>query len=576
MTAAAGAAWTSRSLFLVLAAMLVGRQAARRACRAHRTAGGARRAASPASCSAGAFSASSRPREPPAEVVHVLAELGVLLLLFEIGLETDLREMFRVGTASLAVATVGVAVPFALGFAYWAYLPHAAALAGANRVTEAIFIGATLTATSVGITARVLSDLGRMSTQEARIIIGAAVIDDVLGLVILSVVSGMASGVAVSLLGIARTFAVAAGFLVVAVLAGRYLMPRVFDVVGPDAGALRARSSSPSPSRSACPPPPRIAGSALIIGAFAAGLILSGTNQFDTIEQEVKPVASIFTPIFFVSIGASVDLGLLDPTNPGRAGHARRRRGADRPRHRRARSRRDGPRPWMPFRRLVVGVGHGAARRGRAHLRRHRPAVRRARRGSLRCGAAHGHGDDLRGSARAQGAVRQRSQPERLDDGGHRGKGPHTGRRRRLAAGAGRSAGVHQRRLRPDPPGHVELLEAARREGSRARRRDQHRRLGPAPRQGRRAGPSRRRRPAPGVLAALRGGGLRRALRGRHPARAHPGARRPTCWSRAPTTRASASSAPTGSNRTAAGSSACRSFPDFSTSALVERLRAPS
>ena len=99
--------------------------------------------------------------------MHVLAELGVLLLLFEIGLETDLREMFRVGPASLAVAVVGVVLPFGLGYVYWAYVPHPASGAG-DLTTAAIFVGATLTATSVGITARVLSDLGRMSTPEAR------------------------------------------------------------------------------------------------------------------------------------------------------------------------------------------------------------------------------------------------------------------------------------------------------------------------------------------------------------------------------------------------------------------------
>src|SRR5215203_3626714 len=111
---------------------------------------------------------------PGAQIIHVLAELGVVLLLFEIGLETDLREMFRVGTASLAVAAVGVMLPFALGFAYWAYLPHAASGTG-DLTMVAIFVGATLTATSVGITARVLSDLGQMNSEEAKIIIGAAI-----------------------------------------------------------------------------------------------------------------------------------------------------------------------------------------------------------------------------------------------------------------------------------------------------------------------------------------------------------------------------------------------------------------
>lgn len=289
-----------------------------------------------------------------AEIVHVLAELGVLLLLFEIGLETDLGEMFRVGPASLSVATVGVILPFAFGFAFWAYFPHG--LEGTtNLTTAAIFVGATLTATSVGITARVLSDLRQMKTAEARIIIGAAVIDDVLGLVILSVVSGLAAGASLDPLAILRVFAVAVGFLAVAVLVGRYVAPKLFDqvvrmrvryvlLVFAIAFALTLSSVA------------ALAGSALIIGAFAAGLILSGTNQFDTIEREVRPVASIFTPIFFVSVGASVNLRLLDPTQEGAgvvlgvaamltllailgklaAGWAA---------------------PWIRFRRLVVGVG---------------------------------------------------------------------------------------------------------------------------------------------------------------------------------------------------------------------------
>jgi Kef-type K+ transport system membrane component KefB len=247
----------------------------------------------------------------PAELIHVLAELGVLLLLFEIGLETDLREMFRVGPASLAVAVAGVAVPFALGYAYWIWAGH--------QGTAAVFVGATLTATSVGITARVLSDLGRMGTLEARVIIGAAVIDDVLGLVILSVVSGVAAGAAVTLLGVARTLAVAVGFLVAAVVLGRFLVPRLFDLIV----RMRARYVLPVLAVAfalGLAALAELAGSALILGAFAAGIILSGTNQFDTIEREVRPVASVFTPIFFVSVGASVNLRLLDPSSPAARG----------------------------------------------------------------------------------------------------------------------------------------------------------------------------------------------------------------------------------------------------------------
>ena len=289
------------------------------------------------------------------EVVHVLAELGVVLLLFEIGLETDLREMFRAGPASLAVATVGVVLPFFFGFLYWAYVPHAASAASTDLTTAAIFVGATLTATSVGITARVLSDLRRMNTLEARIIIGAAVIDDVLGLVILSVVSGLAAGASIGALSILRIFAVAVGFLVVAVLVGRFVAPHLFDLVV----RMRVRyvllvaAIAFVLGLSAVA---AVAGSALIIGAFAAGLILSGTNQFDTIEREIRPVGSIFTPIFFVSVGASVNVRLLDPTREGAsgllgvalvltllaivgkvaAGWAA---------------------PWAQFRRIVVGVG---------------------------------------------------------------------------------------------------------------------------------------------------------------------------------------------------------------------------
>lgn len=292
---------------------------------------------------------------PGAAIVHLLAQLGVVLLLFEIGLETDLKEMFRVGAASLSVAAVGVVLPFALGFAYWAYLPHAARGGGTDLTMAAIFVGATLTATSVGITARVLSDLGQMHSQEAKIIIGAAIIDDVLGLVILTVVSGLAAGASVDALGILRVLAVAVGFLVVAVLVGRFAAPRLFDLVV----RMRVRyvllvfavAFALGLAATAA-----LVGSALIIGAFAAGVILSGTNQFDTIEHEVRPVASIFTPIFFVSVGSSVNLGLLSPTREGAggllgvaatltllavAGKIAAGWGA----------------PWVKFRRLVVGVG---------------------------------------------------------------------------------------------------------------------------------------------------------------------------------------------------------------------------
>ena len=263
---------------------------------------------SPACCSAAACSASCRPDGAPGELIHVLAELGVLLLLFEIGLETDLREMFRVGPASLAVA-VGRAscVPFALGLRLLGLLPHPATGAG-DLTTAAIFIGATLTATSVGITARVLPTWDGWPRQEARIIIGAAVIDDVLGLVILSVVSGVAAGGAVTALR-RRAHARRGGRLPGGRGPARAL-PGAAPVRcrRPDAGALRARGLRRRVRARACPPWPPWPARRSSSAPSPPGLILSGTNQFDTIEQEIRPVASVFTPIFFVSVGASVNL----------------------------------------------------------------------------------------------------------------------------------------------------------------------------------------------------------------------------------------------------------------------------
>src|SRR3954469_17553340 len=119
--------------------------------------------------------------DPKTEILHLLSEMGVVILLFAIGLETDLRQLLRVGGAASAVACVGVALPFALGYA----VCHVLGLS--NLV--AIVAGAALTATSVGITARVLSDLGRLQDPEGQIILGAAVIDDVIGLIILTVVA---------------------------------------------------------------------------------------------------------------------------------------------------------------------------------------------------------------------------------------------------------------------------------------------------------------------------------------------------------------------------------------------------
>jgi len=156
--------------------------------------------------------------------IAALAELGVIILLFEVGLESDLKEMLEVGWSSLLVAVLGVIAPFFLGWAVSAYfIPDEPQLAH-------IFIGATLCATSVGITARVFKDLGKLSTREARIILGAAVIDDVLALLVLAVVAGAiksaATGSALSIFEIGWIALKSLAFLIGSIVIGLFLVPR--------------------------------------------------------------------------------------------------------------------------------------------------------------------------------------------------------------------------------------------------------------------------------------------------------------------------------------------------------------
>ncbi len=255
------------------------------------------------------------PGDPLTPVFRLLAQVGVVVLLFEIGLDTELDAMKRVGAGAAAVAVVGVAVPFVAGFVYWRSGWHGYEHTVADPLTTAIFVGATLTATSVGITARVLKDLQLLHSVEARLILGAAVIDDVIGLVILGVVQGVAGGAAFSLGGALRILGVAVAFLFVALWIGLRFAPGIFAVVD----RMRVRGvllvSAFAFLLLLCALAQR-AGTALIIGAFAAGLILSETKQFDRIEDRIKPVSDIFTPIFFLSIGAAVDPRVWNPLVP--------------------------------------------------------------------------------------------------------------------------------------------------------------------------------------------------------------------------------------------------------------------
>jgi Kef-type K+ transport system membrane component KefB len=179
----------------------------------------------------------------------------------------------------------------------------------------AIVAGAALTATSVGITARVLSDLGRLAEPEGQIILGAAVIDDVIGLVILTVVAGLANGQAVTLAGVATTTGVAFGFLLATLLLGNLVVPPLFRWAGaidlPGTATILAVMLAFGLAWLA----DRM-GSAMIIGAFAAGLLLARIPQARQIEHGVTALGHLFVPLFFVSVGAAVDLGALNPLVP--------------------------------------------------------------------------------------------------------------------------------------------------------------------------------------------------------------------------------------------------------------------
>ena len=232
--------------------------------------------------------------------ILLVAEIGVLLLLFEVGLETDLEELLRVG----APAVVGMVLPFAGGYL--------ATRAAAFPALTAVFVGAALTATSIGITSRVLSEIGMLDTREGRIILGAAVADDILGLVVLAVVSQLVAtgsvGVGTALRAAGLSFLFLLGALVIGLPLGRLLVrfvrgARVRGVLASVAVAFALLAALGAQE----------AGSAAIVGAFAAGLVLARTDRRHDLQNALGPTVDVFAPIFFVSIGAQLDVRYLNP-----------------------------------------------------------------------------------------------------------------------------------------------------------------------------------------------------------------------------------------------------------------------
>jgi Kef-type K+ transport system membrane component KefB len=242
------------------------------------------------------------------EVISVLAELGVIILLFEIGLESDLKELIRVGPQAAVVAVVGVVVPFITGTGGLIYFFHIPAV-------PAIFAGAALTATSIGITAKVLAEIGRLSSSEGQIIIGAAVLDDVLGIIVLAVVASLAKTGEIAIGNVIYLIVSAAVFLVGAIVLGRFLSPYFVALVNEmkTRGQLLLAALIFAFILSYIGAVIQLEA---ILGAFAAGLVLAETDKRRELEEQVIPVADVFVPIFFVVVGAKTDLGVLNPAVP--------------------------------------------------------------------------------------------------------------------------------------------------------------------------------------------------------------------------------------------------------------------
>ncbi|MGH9841845.1 MAG: cation:proton antiporter [Blastocatellia bacterium] len=234
----------------------------------------------------------------PSELTSALAEIGVLFLLFLVGLETKPADIFRTGGRAMLVAVLGVIVPFVAGYLLmWLW--------GKPQI-EAIFIGAAMVATSVGITARVLGQMGLLSLETSRIILGAAVIDDILGLIILAVVSSLAKG-EVNYAYIGATAAVAVGFTLLIALVGA----RTVNRISPGVKKLKVGQSYLVFGLSVCLGLALVAsyiGVAAIIGAFLAGMALSESTEGTDMPHQTEAVTEFLLPFFLANIGMQLKL----------------------------------------------------------------------------------------------------------------------------------------------------------------------------------------------------------------------------------------------------------------------------
>lgn len=247
------------------------------------------------------------------EIFYVMAEIGVIFLLFSVGLETKVKDLLSVGKAAFYVASLGVLIPFVLGYALMA--------AQGQDMMHALFLGVAMVATSVGITARVIKDMKLSDTREARIIIGAAVIDDILGMVILAIVVGMAksaaSGVAMNIMDVVVTAVIAAAFVILVILFCLRVTPRMYAYM--EKRRQNALSAGKKPYAFSmltiaivvCLAFAAIAeeiGLAAIIGAFLAGMIFADHAREWGLEPKVEVLTTFLLPLFFINVGLMVKL----------------------------------------------------------------------------------------------------------------------------------------------------------------------------------------------------------------------------------------------------------------------------
>lgn len=239
----------------------------------------------------------------PSDSLLLLAELGAIFLLMQVGMEIDVGELRNVGRSALTVAIIGVSLPLILG--------SATGLALGESGNTALFIGATLTATSVGITARVFGDLRALSTREARVVLGAAVADDVLGLVILTIVTRVVEEGTIGIGTIATTSLTAVAFLAVASTVGFTAIPRLFGFIAKKASSPASMSVVAVGIALAYSGIADAAQLAPIIGAFVAGAALGKAPAHERIARDVSAVAALFVPIFFLQIGIETDVASM-------------------------------------------------------------------------------------------------------------------------------------------------------------------------------------------------------------------------------------------------------------------------